>query len=222
MSSSSSSSSVSNIWTDLFDKALNLHPLWPHDSSTAVHTKIMETAEAAFAVVIPKPQKGKKKGKKATKQDVQLVSSLEDGREAVLASFPNSYAAALSLIICKWNYYFRMYQALREIEVEPDSDEASWKDDLLDYWGRTVLFIERVLEVAIQWANDSDQSDTCHVLRLFMAQEAIDTVHTPSKTSEYRIKRDDEVALFRSMQSVISTGSRTDSHSCSHCDVEGR
>lgn len=218
--SSSSDSSESNVWTDLFATAQNLSLLWPHDSVAVLHTRIMQTAEAAFHVVMPKVRKGKKKTKKAKKQDVQLVSTLDDDREALLASFPNSYAAALSVIVCKWNYYFRVYQALRAMEAEPDSDEAKWKDDLLDYWGRTVLFIERVLEVAIQWANDSDQSETCHVLRLFMAQEAIDTVHTPSKTSEYQISRDDETALFRSMRSMISTGSRTDSHSCSDCCVE--
>lgn len=117
--SSSSDSSESNVWTDLFATAQNLSLLWPHDSVAVLHTRIMQTAEAAFHVVMPKVRKGKKKTKKAKKQDVQLVSTLDDDREALLASFPNSYAAALSVIVCKWNYYFRVYQALRAMEAEP-------------------------------------------------------------------------------------------------------
>lgn len=146
-------STSSNDYIDFFARAKNLFPLWPHDAVSEVHTSIMATAEAGFAVSIPKVGKDKKKGKgKKTKKnmDVQLLSTLDNDKEAVLASFPHRYAGALSVIVSKWNYYFRVYEALREIEVEPESDKEKWKGNLLDYWGRTVLFIERVLEVAIQ------------------------------------------------------------------------
>lgn len=48
-----------------------------------------------------------------------------------------------------------------------------------------------------------------------MAQEAIDTVHTPSKTSKYQMAEDDETDLFRSMHFMIASGDRTHPSSCS-------
>lgn len=179
-------STMAGKYDDPFADLPNLMYLWPHVSKNELHRRIKETGAAAFSIT--EPQRGPIK-------EVSLESAI-DGKQTTLATFPPKYKGGLFVIMRKWDYFHRIYTILQHLDVQDRPEKVEWKGDLMDSWGRTILFIEHVLEAAIQWYRSPDHDGSiCHVLRLFLAQERIDTNHTSMKTRKYNIAPDDETAL---------------------------
>lgn len=181
--------------TDPFAEAHNLRYLWPCDTTS--HLKKLIDMSANTTIKLYENEHG-----------IVLESTLKDGPEnndpVRLAVFPHEYSGPLYVIFRKWDYYFRIYMFLRETSLARRPKKAAWKADLLDSWGRSVLYLERVLEAAIQWANGIYGPDTgsrCHVLRLFVAQEMRNTNHSCTITKDFDIAPDDVTALDRSKPS---------------------
>lgn len=179
---------MSSVYQDPFAKCKNLMLLWPMDLPKVLHDRVARACTAGYRLAA--------EADRASDNDVKLESELfGKGGMREVASFPCLYEAGLVLIMRKWDFYTRMYIEMRQQDVRgaPD-DRVIWKTDLLDSWGRHILFIERVLEAAIQWSK-GDRGSICHVLRLFLAQEAKNTVHTLKTAKAYNISHDDDAAL---------------------------
>lgn len=173
-------------YDDPFADSPNLMYIWPHVSKNELHRRINETAAAGFSIT--EPQRGSIK-------EISLESTI-DGKQTTLATFPPMYKGGLFVIMRKWDYFHRIYTILQHLDVQDRPEKVEWKGDLMDSWGRTILFIEHVLEAAIQWCRSPDHDGSiCNVLRLFLAQERINTNHSSMRTRKYNIAPDDETAL---------------------------
>lgn len=182
------SGSAMDTYQDPFADQENLRLLWPHDLAVEVHRLCAIALTASYKISGPA---------KGNSGNVHLESEIDNGGMRLLAKFPHKYTAGLTVIIRKWDYYSRLYITAAAQDLSKHPDKVEWKADLLESWGRHLLFIERVLEAAIQWSR-GDRGSTCHVLRLFLAQERMSTVHAPSITGNYRIAQNDENALLYS------------------------
>lgn len=173
-----------DIYQDPFAHAKNLMYLWPMDLPKEVPKRVA-ISDANYR--LGGPREGE------PDESTTLESDIGEGSRD-LASFPSLYTTGLTVILRKWDFYSQMYDLALKYPLAGHLDRVAWRDELLDSWGRHILYIERVLEAAIQWSL-GDRGSICHVLRLFLAQEALSTVHTFKITRDYNIAQDDEKAL---------------------------
>lgn len=113
--------------------------------------------------------------------EVQWVNRKGIAVQGDLATFPYLYYTPLYIIHKKWGFYYRLYEALAAI-VPRSPELASRQLDLQDHWLREVLYLERVLEVAIQWTETSE--GICRPLVCFVHQEDASTDHSLENTRE--------------------------------------
>lgn len=165
----------SNIpWTDPFASSHNLSSLWPHDDHEDMIRRVEQGGIASYDLI------------KRPLQMWYLVAHMEDYGNSTLGSFPSSLRTVLSILLRKWNCYHTLFLTLQGTQTSPDPPgDPLWVHALLDSWGRNCLYMERILEVAIQWSRAPNQSEQCIVLRLFALQEYNSTHHQPAVSSVY-------------------------------------
>lgn len=119
--------------------------------------------------------------------DTGIVVHVQLGeKKANLATFPLNHGVALTILFRKWEYYNALLVNLSDIK--PDTPELTLRQrDLQDHWVREIFFLDRVLELAIQWANHSPRDSHCLALCKFLTQEAASTYHGPSDADEQNI-----------------------------------
>lgn len=167
-------------WADLFAALPNLARLWPHDVHDDMIRRVQQGALASYSLV--------------ERQGVlHLDSELKEHGHATLGTFPNSMCTVLTVLLRKWNCYHTLFLTLQTEQDLPG--DAQWAHALLDSWGRNCLYMERILEVAIQWSRAPDQPPHCVVLRLFALQESHSTHHQPAASSHYDLSNADD-AVF--------------------------
>lgn len=175
-------------WTDPFASSFNLSNLWPHDVFADMVRRVEQGGLASYELV------------KRPLQICYLVAHMEDYGSSTLASFPQSMRNVLTLLLRKWHCYYTLFITLQDSQTNPPGDEH-WVHALLDSWGRNCLYMERILEVAIQWSRAPQKSEHCMVLRLFALQEFNSTHHQPAVSSVYNFSDADD-SIFAQCESV--------------------
>lgn len=143
---------------------------------------------------------------KRPRQMWHLLSRMEDHGISTLGSFPQSMYTVLTILFRKWNYYHSLFLTLQCSQMKPDPPEdVNWVHALLDSWGRNCLYMERILEVAIQWSRAPNQPQQCVALRLFALQEYNSTHHQPAVSSMYDLSDADDT-IFTQSESYLPRG----------------
>lgn len=125
------------------------------------------------------------------------------GENHNLAAFPDLYFVSLTVLLSKRGFYFNLSQALAAIEPNTPA-LVSRQFDLQDHWLREIVYLERVLELAIQWSRTDPPRNTCQALFLFVSQEATSTDHSLESARQMHFTHFNE-GILRDSESFSST-----------------
>lgn len=117
----------------------------------------------------------------------QLFISVRDDLD--LGTFPVLYESSLDIMLKKWNFYSKLFEHLEPI-IPVTEDRRARKRDLQDRWLREILYIERILEAAVQWSYSAPCIEPCIPLLYFLAQEKISSDHSLENTEDLTILPD--------------------------------
>lgn len=149
----------------------SFYPLEPFD---LVRSRVQKSSKQKFVL-----------GYNETDTGIVVHVQLGD-KTANLATFPLDHAVALTILFRKWEYYCALFVNLSDIK--PQTPELTLRQrDLQDHWVREICYLDRVLELAIQWANHSPRDSHCLDLCIFLTQEAASTYHGPSDADEQNL-----------------------------------
>lgn len=179
----------------------NLSSLFPLDPWALLQARAEAAAQQSFTLYRAPPLNGAPVDVNAEEDDEartrDIIVAVEyKGKRGDLGRFPALYYASLTVLYKKWGFYYQLYEALTNLK--PDAPALiSRKFDLQDHWLREVLYLERILEIALQWSHSTDRNELCVVLFLFVSQEAISTDHSLENTREVFITLEDLSILER-------------------------
>lgn len=187
-------------WIDPFSSSHNLSNLWPHDDHDDMVRRVEQGGLASYDII------------KRPLQTCYLVAFMEDYGNSTLGSFPQSMKTVLIVLLRKWKCYHTLFLTLQDSQIDPDPPgDENWVHALLDSWGRDCLYMERVLEVAIQWSRAPNHSEHCMVLQLFALQEFNSTHHQPTVSSAWNFLGVDG-SIFDKCWSIYACGCYRSKH----------
>lgn len=146
--------------------SLLLHSLYPLEPYLLLQSRIQRISVQKFTLGLDNADK-------------VIVHVKVDDKQAILGTFPPNHAVALTILFQKWAYYQSLYDHISAMQPE-SADLLSRRHDLLDHWMREVLYLDRILELAIQWSHIPDHTANCDVLCTFLTQEAYSSDHSPA------------------------------------------
>lgn len=178
----------------------NLLLLWPLDTFETLTELVKETNEH-HVTVNGDPDTG----------NIFIESCLANGSTAVLGTFPPRYAHPLTIIMQKWGYFFMLHNCL--LSSNPRSAQnIERKRDLLDDWMRQIIYIDRVPDTSLGWANNPLREEPCRTIVLFLTQELLNTNHVSSRTSAYDDSIYGTAVLKHSESALLTVVARSISH----------
>lgn len=194
-------------------QALNLSVFYPLDPWPVLQTRVEVAAQQKFTLSRQLPPANgipfdplAPEDQAALERDVIIQVEMQDRKGVVsyrdLATFPCLYFIPLTILYNKWEFYYKLYQALAAIETT--AEFASRQLDLKDHWLRDVLYLERVLEMAMQWSHRPDRSEICMALFLFVCQEDTSSDHSLENTRGMTFALDDAHVLERCEYGLLS------------------
>lgn len=164
---------------------LNLAYLWPHEIRAKLHSRLRRSMKQVWTIG------WLENGTLSLRVEIASTNPKVASVSGEMAILPARYAVGMQLLMEKWSYFAQLYEALSDCSTVGVSEETKRNfENLYDYWGRTVLYIDRVLEYIIQWSQDENPEEECHVLRLFLAQESNSTIHSTDVTRVYEFTED--------------------------------
>lgn len=179
----------------VIDNARNLAYLWPHEPYALLLKRLIEGSRQAITVSILK------------KTGEVLLTGRLGKLTADLALLPPSFDTGMTIIVKKGNHYWRIWEILASTAIAEDLE--SRKVDLMDYWGRNVLYLDRLMELIAQWSKSPDRPERCRALELFLAQEYSSTNHATNNVHGFEIQSPDLDSIMAMSKWNISTYSLT-------------
>lgn len=163
----------------LLSDAMNLSAIWPLKPYELLVERVARGVHQSYILSDDSLEKG------AAPRTALFISVKGEGRkkDLDLGTFPVLYESSLDIIIKKWTWYSRLFEHL-EPTIVNTHDLLARKRDLLDHWLREILYLGRVLEMAVQWSNSTPRLEPCIPLCYFLFQESTSSNHSLENTEE--------------------------------------
>lgn len=176
----------------MFEQDSNLSTVWPLDLLPKLLKHVEQSGKSTF-----------------TLQRDGCVITLHvqhEGETHNLATFPDLYITSLTILLRKRAFYWKLFQALAPMKLNTPA-LVSRQFNLQDHWLREVVYLDRVLQLAIIWSRNPIRGETCQALFLLVAQEATGTDHSLESTRHMRFTRFNHCILGDSQSSSFSLNS---------------
>lgn len=162
------------------EETQNLSTIWPLEPTEMLVPRVAKAAQQSYELSVNSSE-----GVPAT--EVTFSADFKD-RGGDLGTFPIKYQVALTLIVKKSAYYSALFEELSQIQPKTLSNrEVARQSDLSDHWAREILYLDHVLEMAMQWAYSDQRAEPCLALFYFEAQEGMSTDHSLENTRDKAI-----------------------------------